>query len=285
MFNPTALVIDAFVEKMKETYLRTYGILEPDFPDMIAFVGRMALEKIANSDAPYHDLHHTIMVTEVGQEILKGKHILEGGVKPRDWMHFMLSCLCHDIGYVRGACRGDRAGQYVIDGEGNTVTLPAGATDASLTPYHVARSKLFVEQRFGAVRLIDTEVVLANIEHTRFPVPDAEEYRDIRGFPGLMRAADFIGQIADINYARKSAALFAEFQETGVAQKLGYAHAGDLRKDYPEFFWRIVSPLIQEALRFLKETQEGKYWLAGLYANVFAEEHNIVMLGAERGCP
>jgi len=32
------------------------------------------MENIANSDAPYHDMNHTIMVTLVGQEILRGKH-------------------------------------------------------------------------------------------------------------------------------------------------------------------------------------------------------------------
>src|SRR5215469_12457381 len=50
--------------------------------------------------------------TLVGQEILRGKHISEGGVTPRDWLHFIISLLCHDIGYVRGVCRGDGNGQY-----------------------------------------------------------------------------------------------------------------------------------------------------------------------------
>ena len=52
----------------------------------------------------------TIMVTLVGQEILRGKHISVGGVTPREWLHFIVSLLCHDIGYVRGVCRGDRDG-------------------------------------------------------------------------------------------------------------------------------------------------------------------------------
>jgi hypothetical protein len=28
-------------------------------------------------------------------------------------LHFIISLLCHDIGYVRGICRGDGDGQYV----------------------------------------------------------------------------------------------------------------------------------------------------------------------------
>ena len=112
MFNPTQLVIDTFVEQMKAAYVRTYGLLEPEYPNVIAFVGRIALENIANSDAPYHDVNHTILVTEVGQEILKGRHISQGGVGPRDWLHFVISLLCHDIGYVRGVCFGDRDGTF-----------------------------------------------------------------------------------------------------------------------------------------------------------------------------
>lgn len=250
MFNPTAIVIDAFVEELKSTYLRMYSVLEPDFPGFIAFVGQMALEKIANSDAPYHDLYHTIMVADVGQEILNGKHISQGGVSPRDWLHFTISLLCHDIGYVRGACQGDGNGRYVVDAKGETITLPRGATDASLTPYHVDRSKMFVEQRFGDVALIDIEIILANIEHTRFPPPDTDVYKDTKGYPGLLRAADLVGQIADINYTRKSAALFSEFQETGAVQNLGYTSAADVRTSYPKFFWGIISPLIQDAMRF-----------------------------------
>ena len=116
-------------------------------------------------------MNHTIMVTLVGQEILRGKHTSEGGVTPRDWLHFTISLLCHDIGYVRGVCRGDRDGQYVCTKPVISWRISAGATDATLTPYHVARSKLFVRERFGKVSLthIDTREIEANIEHTRFP--------------------------------------------------------------------------------------------------------------------
>src|SRR3984893_18445544 len=89
MFNPTQIVIQAFVGELKNKYGQIYGVLEAAYPDIIGFVGRLALENIANSDAAYHDMNHTIMVTLVGQEILLGKHTSEGGVTPRDWLHFM----------------------------------------------------------------------------------------------------------------------------------------------------------------------------------------------------
>ena len=275
MFNPTGLVIDAFVRELQSMYTSTYGMLEPSYPEIIAFVGRLSLENIANSDAPYHDVNHTIMVTLVGQELLRGKHISVGGITPRDWLHFIVSMLCHDIGYVRGICQGDTNGRYVTNLAGDTVSVAEGATDAAMTPYHVARSKLFVRERFGKVVLchLDIREIEENIEHTRFPVPEDEEHQSTDDFPGLLRAADLMGQLADINYLRKTPALFNEFRETGMADTLKYKTAADLRANYPQFFWQEVKPYIGDALRYLKVTQEGKLWIANLYANVFSMEH------------
>src|SRR5215470_11717014 len=242
MFNPTQIVITAFIRELREMYDRNYGTLEPGFPGVISFVAQLALENIACSDAPYHDVNHTIMVTLVGQEILRGRHISVGGVTPRDWLHFIVSLLAHDIGYVRGICQGDRDGAYVTNLAGDTVTLPEGATDASMAPYHVARSKLFIRERGANATLIhlDTAQIEANIEHTRFPVPEDERHESTDDFPGLVRAADLIGQLADVNYLRKQTALFNEFRETGMSNKLGYNGVADLRANYPDFFWKTV---------------------------------------------
>src|SRR6516162_11477857 len=102
MFNVTEFLIDAFVQRLQQAYAHTYGILEPAYAGILAWAGRMALENIANSDALYHTVDHTIMVTLVGQAMLQGKHLREGSVSPADWLHFTISLLCHDIGYVRG---------------------------------------------------------------------------------------------------------------------------------------------------------------------------------------
>jgi hypothetical protein len=275
MFNPTQIVVEAFVGELRTMYDRTYGTLEPSYPGIISFVARLALENIATSDAAYHDVNHTILVTLVGQEILRGRHISLGGVTPREWLHFVVSLLCHDIGYVRGLCRGDGNGYYVTNVAGDKIKVAEGATDAAMTPYHVARSKLFVRERFGKVALVHIDIgeIEANIEHTRFPVPEEEQHQPTDDFPGLLRAADLIGQLADINYLRKTAALFNEFRETGMHNKLGYNSAADLRANYPDFFWKTVRPYIVDALRYLRVTQEGQQWIANLYANVFSMEH------------
>ncbi len=282
MFNPTEVVIDAFEGRLRDAYLSTYTNLEPSYPGILCFVGRMVLEIIANSDAPYHDLNHTISVTQVGQEILKGKHLRDGGVSPQDWLHFTISLLCHDIGYVRGICRHDRDGRYVINAENETVAVAPGATDASLTPYHVERGKIFVRERFEDNANIDVKTICANIEYTQFPVPENNGNETESVFPGLLRAADLIGQMADPNYMRRISALFMEFQETGTNSKLGYQSAADLRAAYPAFFWTMVRPYIDDGLRCLQMTQQGKQWIANLYAHVFAEEHELPSLGPER---
>ena len=282
MFNPTAVVMNAFVEELKQGYIGTYTNLEPVYPGIIAYVAHMALELIANSDAPYHDLGHTICVTLVGQEVIKGKHLRQGGVSPRDWLHFVISLLCHDIGYVRGICRHDGGGRYTINADGETIALPPGATDASLTAYHIERGKLFVRERFAKNRTIDVDTVCANIEYTRFPVPAANDRRTESEYPALLRASDLIGQLADLNYIRKGAALFMEFTETGINAELGYKTAAELRAAYPKFFWTMVSPYIGDALSDLSMTQEGKQWVANLYSHLFAEEHRLPTLGVER---
>jgi hypothetical protein len=92
--------------------------------------------------------------------------------------------------------------------------------------------------------LIDTAVIEANIEHTRFPVPEEEQHAPTDDFPGLLRAADLIGQLADTNYLRKTAALFNEFRETGISIKLKFNSAANLRANYPQFSGKWCSLIL-----------------------------------------
>ncbi|RMD50186.1 MAG: metal-dependent phosphohydrolase, partial [Candidatus Thermofonsia bacterium] len=152
MFNIQRIIITQFVKEIKAAYQETYSLVEPQIGHILEWSGQLALENIANSDALYHNVEHTIMVTMVGQAILKGKHLREGGITPQDWLHFTLALLCHDIGYVKGVCRGDKLRENMFaTGQGEElVFLPSTGTDAALTPYHVDRSKLFVQERFGS---------------------------------------------------------------------------------------------------------------------------------------
>ncbi len=275
MFNTTEILIDDFVRQLKTGYARTYGGLKPDYADIIGWAGHMALENLANTDALYHNIEHTINITLVGQEVLRGKHIREGGVSCEDWLHFIISLVCHDIGYVKGVCKQDRTAMsvYATGCNSETVTLPEGATSASLTPYRVDRDKLFIQERFGGHKLIDAESLKRNIELTRFPMPAVEDSQESSTYPGLVRAAALIGQLSDPRYLKKISALFYEFEEIGMNAKLGYENPGDLRAKYPRVYWESVYPYIQQALPYLGLTQQGQQILANLYANVFVIEH------------
>lgn len=276
MFNATEILIDAFGKTLRDGYRRMYGGLKTDYEDIICWAGGMSLENIANSDALYHNVEHTILVTLVGQEVLRGKHMRVGGVTPEDWLLCIISLVCHDIGFVKGVCRQDRREESVFatGRDGGTVTLPAGSSDASLSPYHVDRGKLFIQERFGGHKLIDAAAIQRNIELTRFPVPADDDHQDTTGYPGLVRAADLIGQLSDPRYLRKVAALFYEFEETGVNKFLGYRDPGDLRRNYPKFYWQSVHKYVKDALRYLSLSQEGKQIIANLYAHVFVVEHD-----------
>jgi hypothetical protein len=277
MLNLQKILIDRLVQELGDAYQQTYNAMEPQYKNIIAWLGQLALENIANSDALYHDVNHTIMVTLVGQCIIKGKHLREGGVAPRDWLHFLMALLFHDIGYVKGVCSADTDVVFATGVGAETVRIPRGGTDVALTPYHVDRSKLFVRERFGGELLIDidAEVVASYIEMTRFPVPEDDDfYKDTKGYGGLMRAADFIGQLGSPNYLQKIPALFYEFEETGDNARRNYKSPGDMRNSYAKFYWSAVSPYLQDALRYLRVTQEGKQWVANLHSHVFDVEHD-----------
>ena len=242
-------------------------------PDSLSSASRAAL---------YHDCQHTALVTLCVQDILRGRR-LERVVTPSDWAHTILAALAHDIGYVRGVCAGDTGEHFVIDAAGNTVTPPRGASDAFLTPYHVERGKIMVRDRFAPVPFIDEERVAAAIELTRFPVPDDEDHAATDTEAGLVRAADLIGQLGDPLYPRKLNALYHEFVETGVHEKLGYTSPADLVEHYPQFYWRKIEHYIGDALRYLEMTMEGKLWIATLYSHIFAIEHNRRRVGPQPG--
>jgi len=275
MLNLQKVKEEYCIRQIKDAYRRTYSEMEKDLGNIIAWTAHLALENIANSDALYHDMEHTIMVTLAGQAILEGKHLSEGGVTPRAWAHFIIALLCHDIGYVKGICADDN-GNLLTTGVGdNTIRVPKGSTDAQLAPYHIDRSKRFVIERFGkkvldeSCSLLDAERIASYIEMTRFPVPDDEAHKDTAGFAGLVRGADFIGQLADPNRMQKCTNLFYEFEELGLNKKLGYKTPGDLRAHNAQFYWDVAKPYVQDALEYLKVTHEGKQWIANLQSNVF----------------
>jgi len=280
MFTATTLLADSLGGHLADTYLRIYGGQEPQYARILDSASRLVIELIANSDALYHNINHTALVTLVGESIMRGRLLCQR-VEPADWLHVMLALLTHDIGYVRGFCPGDEPDRFVTDALGAKVSLPRGASDAALAPYHVERSKIIVRERFKATPEIDEERIARAIELTRFPVPDDGDHNETNTEAGLVRAADLIGQLADPLYLRRLNALFHEFTETGAAARCGYTSPADMVDKYPAFFWKAVEPYIADALRYLELTIEGKQWIANLYSHVFTIEHQRHRLGPQ----
>ena len=278
MFNQTSIISVAFGDYLAETYLQYFSGRNSEHAAYISGAARLTLERLGNSDALYHNSEHTMMVTLVGQEILRGRLLVES-VHPDDWLHFIVACLVHDIGYLRGACPDDTETSAVIDDKGTMITPPRGASDAYLAPYHVDRSMIYARNRFCDSKLIDEDRIARAVDFTRFPVPKEPKYQDTRSEPALVRAADLIGQMADPFYHRKIGALFHEFAETGLNDDLGYKTPMDLMQKYPDFFWNQVQPLIGPAVDYLEQTMQGKQWVAQLYNHIFQINHRTSCLG------
>jgi hypothetical protein len=280
MLNTTTLLADELGRRLSSVFLRAFGSSEQRIAATLDESARLVIERLATSDALYHDAEHTALVTLVAQDIVRGLRLTRN-ISPEDWLHFIVAALTHDVGYLRGVCEGDHDGRQVIDAAGNAIFLPRGASDAYLAPYHVCRSQIVIRSRFASHPLIDGERIARAIELTRFPVPDDEDHAATDTEAGLVRAADLIGQLGDPLYPRKLNALFHEFSEIGINEKLGYASPVDVAERYPQFFWKRVEPYIGDAIRHLELTMEGRQWVAQLYSNVFAIEHHRQHMGPQ----
>ena len=115
MFEPAAVLASAFARPSRRRLPAwSTASATPTTAPTLRAMAQLAVERISSSDALYHDVQHTMMVTLVGQTILRGRIMVEE-VTPEDWLHFTVATLCHDLGYLRGICPGDRDGRYVID--------------------------------------------------------------------------------------------------------------------------------------------------------------------------
>ena len=176
-------------------FRQIFGSALEDRAERLNSLARSTMECLGRTDALYHNLEHTLLVTLVGRDILRGRTLTER-IEAAGYDHLIVACLLHDIGYVRGILKGDTKTHFVIDESGRTVTLPRGASDAALTPYHVKRSKIFVHERLGKSPTLDADRLARAIEATRFPPGHIDD--DLE--PTLVQAADLIGQLGDPLY-------------------------------------------------------------------------------------
>ena len=274
MITVPELAAEALGSYLAEHMSRRFGSTDADLIELVQSAARLAIDCIGNSDALYHNVEHTMLVTLVGYDIMRGRRLLRD-TTANDYAHVIIACLFHDIGYVRGILDGDSEDGFVVDAKGGKARLPRGSSDAALMPYHVDRSKLFVMDR---VKKLDAARIADAIEATRFPPAISASSED--GI--LVRAADLIGQLGDPHYLRKANALYYEFEEVGMNKQLGYASPADLVDLYPQFYWGNVSKQVESAIRYLNVTSNGRQWIANLYSNVFRAERDLNQSGPQR---
>jgi hypothetical protein len=275
----TAIAANKLGNFLTRDFRRIFGSAHADEAERLGSAARATIELLARSDALYHNYEHTLQVTIVGRDILQGM-MMSRRIEPADYSHLIAACLLHDIGYVRGVLSGDTETEFVIDAGGKKVTLPRGASDAALTPYHVDRSKLFALERLEKNPNIDAARVAEAIEMTRFPVP--EDPRRTSGLePKLVQAADLIGQLGDPLYSRKANALYYEFEEIGMNRQLGYSSPADIIEKYPAFFWNSVSMHLDDGIKYLNMTTSGRQWIANLHHHILCAERAQRLMGPQ----
>jgi hypothetical protein len=278
MITVPELAADALGKFLANYMCRRFGSSQAHLVETVPSIARIAIECIGNSDALYHNVEHTMLVTLAGHDILRGR-ALHTHMTAEDYAHVIIACLTHDIGYVRGLFKADDNDGYVVDTAGRKVTLPRGSSDASLLPYHVDRSKIFAIE---GMPQLDKHRVAGAIEGTRFPSSIPSEAEECDEEAALLRAADLIGQLGDPHYIRKANALYYEFEEAGLNRQLGYSSPADLVNLYPQFYWNSVAPQVQTAIRYLNVTSSGRQWIANLYSNVFRAERDIALSGPQK---
>ena len=106
-----------------------------EYKNIVSDAVHASLNVISLSDAMYHDVEHTCLVTLCGQEIFCGKKIKEGNLSSKDWLHFTISLLFHDIGYVKNILQKDNGNDQITNDSNKVICLTPAQTDATCLLY------------------------------------------------------------------------------------------------------------------------------------------------------
>ncbi|MGA9441391.1 MAG: metal-dependent phosphohydrolase, partial [Pseudolabrys sp.] len=92
MFTIPELAAEALGSHLAEHMGRRFGSTDMGLIERVQSAARLAIECIGNSDALYHNVEHTMLVTLAGFDILRGRQLLvETGAS--DFEHLIFACL------------------------------------------------------------------------------------------------------------------------------------------------------------------------------------------------
>lgn len=221
-------------------------------------------------DIRYHDLEHTLQATVCLALLFEG-HQRAGATPPLTARYFelgMAGVLLHDAGYLR--LRSDRSG-----------------TGAKYTFCHVLRSCAFAASYLPTLGVDEVEIagVLGAISCTG-PAKEISRlyFRDpVERFIGCaLASADYLGQMAAVDYPDELEILYHEFEESDnfvhVAEaKRLFRSAQDLMVRTPKFWTHVVLPKLEKDFMGVYHYLASPY-PSGNNAYVQAVEHNIAII-------
>lgn len=194
--------------------------------------------EFAAIDVEYHDLKHTLQATACLVLLLEGRQ--QAGDAPilgaRECELALVSALLHDAGYLKSR----------FDGDG---------TGAKFTYCHVLRSCAFAASYLPLVGVVDLEIetVLSAINCTG-PVGEISRLRFRRPVDQIIGAslgtADYVSQMAALDYPDDLPVLFKEFSESDVYSGIPkdrrlFLSAEGLIAATPRFWRDFVLPLLE----------------------------------------
>ena len=92
MITVPELAAEALGSFLSAHMTRRFGPSQGGLIEAIPSAARLALESIGNSDALYHNVEHTMLVTLVAYDIMKGRSLLKP-TSVSDYAHLIVACL------------------------------------------------------------------------------------------------------------------------------------------------------------------------------------------------
>jgi hypothetical protein len=104
MITVPELAADALGKFLANYMRRRFGSSQSHLIEMVPSIARIAIECIGNSDALYHNVEHTMLVTLAGHDILRGR-ALHIHMPAEDYAHAIIACLTHDMAMCAACSR------------------------------------------------------------------------------------------------------------------------------------------------------------------------------------
>jgi hypothetical protein len=89
MITIPELASEALGSHLAAQMSRRYGSTDGELIEIVQSAARLAIDCIGNSDALYHNVEHTMMVTLAGYDILTGRRLLKE-TSASDFAHVLL---------------------------------------------------------------------------------------------------------------------------------------------------------------------------------------------------